>query len=51
MEDINGSKIFQIKDAIDSVPFNLYDHETISLTIYKLTATVREKVFNYMSKQ
>ena len=40
-KDINISKIFQTNHAIDSVPFNLYDHESIPVTIYKLTATVR----------
>ena len=49
MEDINVSKTFQMKDAIDSLSFNLQDqdHENISVTTYKLTATIWNKVFNY----
>ena len=47
MKDINVSRIFQIKDVIDSLPFNVQDHESISVTTYKLTATIRNKVFNY----
>ena len=35
--------MFQIKDAIDSLPFNIYDHEKNPVTIYKLIAT--NKVF------
>ena len=37
MDGINVSKFFQMKDAIDSVPFNLYDHESVPVTTYKLT--------------
>ena len=46
MEKINVSKTFQMKDIIDSLPFNLQDHENIPVTTYKLTATIRNKVFN-----
>ena len=34
MEDINVSKIFQIKDIIDSLQFNLQNHENIPITTY-----------------
>ena len=37
MDGINVSEFFQMKDAIDSVPFNLYDHESVPVTTYKLT--------------
>ena len=47
MEDINVSKIFQMNDVIDSLPFNLQEHENILVTTYKLIATIRNKVFNY----
>ena len=47
MEKINVNKIFQMKDVFDSLPFNLQDHEDIPTTTYKLTATIRNKVFNY----
>ena len=40
MEDINVSKIFQMKNVIDSLPFNLQDHRNIPVTF-------RNKVFNY----
>ena len=46
MEKINVSKTFQMKDIIDCLPFNLQDHENIPVTTYKLTATIRNKVFN-----
>ena len=35
-----------MKDIIDCLPFNLQDHENIPVTTYKLTATIRNKVFN-----
>ena len=47
MKDINVSKIFQMKNIIEYFPFNLLDHENIPVTTYKLTATIRNKVFNY----
>ena len=47
MGDINVSKIFQIRVAIDFLSFNLQDHENIPVTTYKLHASVRNKVFNY----
>ena len=40
-EDINVSKNFQKKDVIDSL------HENIPVTTYKLTATIKNKVFYY----
>ena len=33
--------------SIDSLPFNLQDHENIPVTIYKFTATFRNKAFTY----
>ena len=47
MEDINVSKSFQMNDITDSLLFNLQDHENISITIYKLTGTIRNKFFNH----
>ena len=47
MEDINISKIFQMKDVIDSLHFNLEGHENIPETTYNLTATIRNKAFKY----
>ena len=47
MGDINVSKIFQVRVAIDFLSFNLQDHENIPVTTYKLHASVRKKVFNY----
>ena len=47
MEDINVSKIFQMKDVIGSLPFNLQDHENIPVTTNKLTATIRNIIFNH----
>lgn len=47
MEDITVSKIFQMKDVIDSFLFNLQDHEHMPVTTCKLTAIVRNKVLNY----
>ena len=44
MEEINVSKIFETMDVIDSLPFNLQDHENIHVTTYKLTATILNKV-------
>ena len=46
MEDINVSKIFQMKNAIDYLPFNLQDHKIILLITYRLNVTTRKKVFN-----
>ena len=36
-----------MKDAIDSFSFNLQEHEDIAVTTYKLTTTIKNKVFNY----
>ena len=36
-----------MKDAIDSLPFNVRYHGNISVTTYKLTATIKNKVFTY----
>ena len=47
MADIFISKIFQMKDAIDSLSINLQDHEDIPVIPYKLTATIKNKVFNH----
>ena len=46
MEDINVSKIFQIKDAINYLPFNFQDHRKILPITYKLTATTSKNVLN-----
>ena len=40
MGDINVSKIFQIRVAIDFLSFSLQDHENIPVTTYELHATV-----------
>ena len=45
--DINVTKIFQMKDVVECLPFELLDHENIPATTYKLTGTIRNKVFNY----
>ena len=45
--DINVAKIFQMKDVVECLPFELLDHENIPATTYKLTGTIRNKVFNY----
>ena len=50
MEDIFVSKIFQMKDAIDSLPFNFQDHESIPVTTYRLTATIINKVFSHKQR-
>ena len=47
MEDNNVSKIFQMKDVIDFLLLNSQDHERIPVTTYKLTATIRNNIFNY----
>ena len=47
LEDIIVFKIFQMKDAIDSLQFNLQDHESILASTYKLTVTIRNKLFSY----
>ena len=36
-----------MKFIIDSLPFNLQDHENIPVTTYKLNATNRNEVFSY----
>ena len=51
MEHINVSKIFQNKDVIYSIPFNLQDYQNIPVTKYNLTATTRNKVFFSINKQ
>ena len=50
MADIFISKIFQMKDAIDSLSINLQDQEDIPVIPYKLTATIKNKVFNHKKK-
>lgn len=47
MEDINVTKIFQMKDVIDPLPFILQGHKNILVTKHKLTPTSRSKVFSY----
>ena len=47
IEGINVSKFLQMKEAIDSVPFNLYDHESVPVTTYKLTKLIENIVFNH----
>ena len=47
IKKIYFSVVFQMKDVIDSLPFNLQDHESIPRTTYKLTATTSSKVFKY----
>ena len=47
MEGINVSKFLQMKEAIDSVPFNLYDHESVPVTTYKLTKLIENIVFSH----
>ena len=47
IEDFNVSKIFQMKNVNDSLQLNLRDHENISVTTYKLTATIWNKICNY----
>lgn len=47
MEDFNVSKIFQMKNANDSLQLNLQDHENISVTTYKLSTTIWNKICNY----
>ena len=39
-----------MKDIIDSLPFNLQNYENIHVTTDKLTATIRNKVFNYKER-
>ena len=36
-----------MKDVVECLPFELLDHENIPATTYKLTGTIRNKVFNY----
>ena len=38
------SKTFQMKDVIDSLPFNFQEHGNIPATTYKLIAIIRNKV-------
>ena len=47
MEDFNVSKIFQMKGVNDSLQVNPQDHENISVTTYKLTSTIWNKICNY----
>ena len=47
MEDLKVSKIFQMKDVIDSLTLNFQDNENMPVTTYKLAATIEIKVFNY----
>ena len=34
-----------MKDVINPLPFNIQDHENISVTTHKMTGTIRNKVF------
>ena len=36
-----------MKDVINSLPFNLQDHENIPVATYKFTATISNTVFQY----
>lgn len=42
--DINFAKFFQMNDVFDSFLFNLQNWKNIQVTIYKSTATIRNKV-------
>ena len=39
-----------MKNVINSLPFNIQDHENIHVTTDKLTATIRNNVFNYKER-
>ena len=44
LRDINFAKFFQMNDAFASFLFNLQNCKNIQVTIYKSTATIRNKV-------